>query len=157
MVWQGGLSFPASWSFTDAAHTCATLHSTGRQMLSLLGQVAPPGAQKKFMVLCTSLSSSWSPGRCLPHFQLWHFSAEGPKVLSWLAKPCHLCPTERGISSSLPSPRSTPAVAQPSEAGVCLCRGYLLWLQGGASSRAGAEPQLQGFTHSTAFLCLLLR
>lgn len=62
-----------------------------------LASLHPPGAQKKSMVLCTSLSRS--PGRCLPYSQLWDFSAASPKVLSWLAKPCH--PTEHGISPRL--------------------------------------------------------
>lgn len=64
-----------------------------------LASLHPPWAQEKFMVLCTSLSRSWSPGRCLPYFQLWDFSADSPKVPSWLAKPCH--ETEHGISPSL--------------------------------------------------------
>lgn len=165
MVWQEGLSLPASLSFT-AAHICAAPHTTGRQMYPCLARLYPPRAQKKFMVLCTSLSSSCSPGRCLPYFQLWDFSADSPEVLSCLAKPCHLYQTESGISPSLlraeradPSPQSTQAVTQPSETGVSLQRICALvlrrWLFQGSHS-AGAEPQLQGFTPSTALPCLLL-
>lgn len=47
MVWQGGLSSPASLGFTDTSHIYATLHTTGSQMLSLLGQAASPTGTEK--------------------------------------------------------------------------------------------------------------
>jgi len=58
-------------------------------MLSLLVQAVSPIATEDIQFLCTTLSSSWSSGRCLPCFQTWDSSADGPKILLWLAKPSH--------------------------------------------------------------------
>ena len=78
--------FKLSWQLELQRH-CSYLRNYTAQAgkcYLCLARLHPPWEQKKFMVLCTSLSSSWSPGRSLPHFQLWDFSAEVPKVLSWL-------------------------------------------------------------------------
>lgn len=137
MVWWGGLSFPGSWSFRDTAHTCATTQHRQANVISAWPGCTPHGNRKNSWFSALVWAAPGLQGGACP------ISSSGTSQLkSQRSCPgfCHLCPAECGVSPSLPSPRSTRAVAQPSEAGVCLCRGYLLWLQAGASSRAGADP-----------------